>query len=469
MPQGQATDTATDVGGGSKFIPLTAADREANAHATDIIDDIVSAQADGGDNFQPRQQPKGEDDVTAKRQPPRPRIDDKRNAIIARFRGIRSQPQAEQTHDIDALASTGLPPEFEQYREPDGNAEDAAAERSRAIRDGQDDAGADDQRQAAPPKKVKLRVNHQDVEMDMDDVIAHAQKSMAADNILDSAKSKARELDDIIAQARNRVARPDPASHQTGQDRSQQAEPASQDQGNNGESHTSDDDGFSQLVETMQFGDVRDAAPLLRDTIDRAVDRAADRKVTVKMQQNRMNDEAARTGVILEKFNTDHPELQKDRSAQAVMKQYVYETQVDDLAAIGVTMESLQASVGHALSPGDIAQAHQFYRSEGYKLKKPEVMLEDAHDHMLGWRGTPKTKDATTPPVNGRQNGSVPPRIAVNVDREERRQQITPAPNRTSPPQQQRREIAPQRRPAGDVVLRMKQQRDLARGRSLGA
>lgn len=439
-------------------------DNEAQARALDVIDDIASSQRDdGGDNFQQRQQPSGEDGTTPKRQPPRPRIDDKRNAIIARFRGVRSQPPAEQTQDIDSLARNGLPPEFEQLRDgvsPDNAVQDAAVERA------QDNAGdGDDQRRAPLAKqKVKLRVNHQDIDMDMEDVIAEAQKSLAAGNILDTAKSKLREVDDLIAQTRNRVTRPDPASHHTGNEGSQ-AEQAQQDHGTDGGSHTSDDDALSRFVETVQFGDGKDAVPILGDTINRVVDQAVDRKVTLRMQQTRMNDEAARTDAILKQFNKDNPDLLKDRSAQAVMKQHVFEAQVEDLAAIGITMEGLQASIGHAPAPGDIAQAHQFYRSEGYKLKKPEVMLDEAHKHMKGWRGDATRKDPPTPPADDTRQGRPAPRIAVNVDRDERRQQITPAPNRTSPPQQQRREAAPQRRPAGDVVARMKQLRDQARGR----
>lgn len=449
--------------------PLTVTlDREAQAHALDVIDDIVATQRNGEDNFAPRPQPKGEDDVTT-RQKPQPFVNAKRNEIISRFKTQRSQRPTEQPDDIDMLARSGMPPEFEQFREPgDITAEDAAAERSTAIANGQDDDPEPDP--PAPPRKVKLRVNHQDVELDFDDVISHAQQSLAADGILNKAKSKLNEIDQLYEQTRNRVARPDPSGHQTGQDRSQQVDGAPSDQPDGSQSHTSDDDGLTQLVETMQFGDQKDAVPMLRDTIARIADQVSDRKVTFKLQQDRMNDEAARTGAVLGEFNAKHPELLKDRSAQAVMKEHVFATQVEDLAAIGVTPELLAQSIGHAPTPGDIAQAHQFYRSEGYKLRKPEKMLEDAYGHMLEFRGGKGgKKDVPTPPV-GDANGRPAPRIAVNVDREQRRQNIAPAPNRTAPPQQQQRQVQPQRQDAvKSAFMRMKQQRDQARGRVVGA
>lgn len=429
-------------------------DREANAAALDVIDDFNAKHGD--DNFQPRQQPKGEDDVT-ERSPPQPRVDNKRNDIISRFRTNRTENMTANVDTVDDFTRSGAPPEFEQFREP----EDDAPERTRAAQQ--------EPEPEAPPvrDKVKLRVNHQDLELAMEDVIAHAQKSLAADDILGNAKTKARELDDILSNARNRAVRPGPdADHQTGADRSQQpAQNESTDQEQHAEP-TSDGDDYSKLVETIQYGDPDDAKTLLKDTIDRAAERSADRVVTNKLQQSRMSDEAARTGKVLHDFNEGHPELLKDPYAQSVMKQHVYQAQVKDLTELGVTMEALAASIGHNPTPGDISNAHQFYRAEGYKLKRPEQMLNDAHDHLHEWRGTKKTDGQRQPANDGTKAA---PRIAVNVDREQRRQAITPAPSRTAPPQQQR-QSAPQRRDPSEqrasVVQMMQQKRNLARGRA---
>lgn len=431
-------------------------DREANAHALDVIDDIVSSQ--GSDNFAPRPEPSGEDNVTPRK--PQPFVNSKRNEIISRFKTARTQRPAEQPDDIDAMTRSGVPPDFEQFRQADDDEPaNAAADRSTAIANGQDDDLSPE-----PKQKVRLRVNHKDIDLDLDEVIAEAQKSLAAGNILDTAKSKLREVDDLIAQTRDRVARPDPAGHHTGQDRSQRADDGSSEPADNSQSHTSDDD-LTQLVETIAFGDSKDAVPMLRDTIDQRVDKAVDRKVTVRLQQGRMDDEAARTNAVLKEFNDKHPELSKNRAAHAVMKEYVLTAQVEDLAAIGVTPQSLAQSLGRNLTPDDVANAHQFYRAEGYKLTRPEQMLEAAHENMLEFTGRKGGKREPSPPA-GDNNGRVPPRIAVTVDRDQRRQNISPAPNRTSPPQQQQRQVQPQRQDSmKSAFMRMKNQRDAVRGR----
>lgn len=435
----------------AKDDPQTIAmDNDARALALQVVDDVVQ-QAQADDGFKPRPEPRGEDG--SQRQAPKPRFDNKRADIISRFRTIRDERPADPDNEIDNFTRSGVPQEFEQYRVDDEGRPAAPAPEPAAQQ-------VDPEPEApAQKRKIRLKVNHQIIEMDEDDVIAYAQRAVASDNILDNAKSKAREIDELLAQTRNRVARSDPNDgHHAVDQRSQQVD---QGQDQNGAAHTSDgDDEYTRLVETIQVGAPEDAVALLKDTIHKA----ATSVVTTRMQQDRMQDETARTGKVLTDFNTDHPELQEDEYAQAVMKQHVFKQQVEDLVKLGVTMDSLAQSVGHNPTPGDIAMAHQYYRAHGYKLTDPATMLTKAHDKLTEWRGGPKPNPKL---AQGEVPPKAPPRIAVNVDRSDRRQQIQPAPNRNSAPQPQQRQATPQRRDLGAVVQRVQQHRGLPRGRPM--
>jgi hypothetical protein len=373
--------------------------------------------------------------------PPAPQLrPDKRSDIVARFRADRNTEVDAQADEISDFTRSGMPPEFV----PAPEAPIAPVEAS--------------QPEPAPveptaPQKVKVKVRGQEMEITQDELLAHAQKSLAGEDYLEEGRSKVNELDKLISQARNKLSQP------TGQDGNtpppqnsgpQATDPAASPSGDGNPQHPADD--ITRVIEAIQFGDPADAHQLLSNTIRKAASESA----TAVVQAERLRDEGARTMKTLEDFKAQHPELAKDPFAKAVIEQRVIELQTEDLKAIGVDPNNLRQ--GQPVSADDISVAHRYYRSQGLKLRQPGEMLETAKNDFLAWKGTGK-EDPNPKPVP-----PAPPRVEVTVDRAARRQAVPQSPNRSATPPAPPQPAA-QPRDRSSIVEQMARGRNLPRGR----
>lgn len=414
-------------------------ERTMYADAANVIDDVARGPDDGAHQRQAPQQ-----DDQPQRQAPQPRVDDKRNEIVARFRAHRDERNEADRDDISDFARSGMPPEFDHLREVDDAPPLAPADAApvQAV----EPHIAEEAPKVAP--RIKLKVHGEEKEYALDEVIAQAQIALASDNILGKAKTRLQEVDDLLRDTRNKVARPDQNGHQTDQTRTQPTDNSSQDDG----SHTSDDP-YDKLIETIQFGDPTEAKPLLRKTIANE----ASREVTQQLQAERMKNEGVRAGKVIAEFSAKYPDLASDESANAVMQSRIYRIQLSDLESIGVTPQSLEASAGRQVTAGDIAEAHKWYRAEGFSLKTPEVMLQESYDHLLKWKGP----GAATPQPQPAETERAPPRVEVNLNRDTRRAAIPQSPTRTAVPMQPPQgQPGAQRRDPSLVIQQMQQKRD---------
>jgi hypothetical protein len=296
---------------------------------------------------------------------------------------------------------------------------------------------------AAPPKH-KLKVHGQEVELSLDDIIAKAQIALASENILEDAKSKHKELDSILADARNKVARVDrPAQHQ-GQQTNTQSPTGEQPDPSAPEHH---EDPIAKLVETLQFGDPNEARALLQKTIADS----SKQVVEQTLLNQRLRDEGARAAKVLADFEGKHPEIAKDPMARAAIEAKLLDVQTQEIIALGIDPNTLRPD-GLPPTPGDIAAAHRWYRSEGYKVTPVEHQLETAIESYRAWKGI-KTENPADP-----QAGKAPPRIEVNVDREKRRAAIQQQPSQAGIQQRPAApQPAPQPRDRSDIVAQMKE------------
>lgn len=368
--------------------------------------------------------------------PVKGKFDDRRAEIVARFRTEgRGQQVEDQTDDISQFARSGLPPEFampqpEPIEQPDAQLEP-------------------EPQPQAPAPKIKLKVRGQEVEMTLDEVIAKAQIATASDDYLGEAKNLRDQAEVFFRQARDGAPRPaQTAQHPDGQNGSQTAD---QDAPTGEAPQHPEGDPLTELIETIQFGDPTKARGLLDDTLSRITTN----KVNEALQTARLRDEGARTAEVLDTFKTQHPELANDPMAGAAIERRMYDLQIDDLKKLGVDPSKIPTESGK-VTPADIAVAHRYYRANGFKVRGPADMLEQATNDFVTWKGGDKTVDPTTP--------QAPPRIEVRVDRDQRRQSIPQQPSRTAPPRTPAQQ-PPQQRDRSSIVQDMLAARNKPRGR----
>jgi hypothetical protein len=406
--------------------------------ALDVVDDVVV------DIVQPAAPPPAPE---AEPSLPTPRADKKRDEIISRFRADRTAREEEERDEITEFARTNaLPPEFQPPAPPEPTQADAPGE----------DADPAEVTPAAEPEPeplptattVKVKVNGEERELSLDQVIAKAQIALASEGILDEVKSLKKHYEGLVGQPN--VARPDQHGHHAEPNRTQSPEtdpPAAPTAAD-----PNQDDEFGKLIETIQFGDPAEAKTLLAQTIGRAVAEAVPKVVSTALQSDRLKDEGARTAKVLKDFEQSHPELAKDPMARAVIERRIYDLQVEDIRKLGVD----PAAIGNG-APAVIADAHKYYRANGFAVRLPSQMLQQATDDFLEWKGVAKTNEPAPPATRGT------PRI--DVDRSARRAAIPQQPSRTAAPRAVPAPTAPAPRDRSQIVQTMARTRMQPRNR----
>ena len=332
------------------------------ADALDVPGDVALAPAEPI----ARAEPEAKEPPTP---PTRSKFDDKRAEITARFRESRGQEPAETEEKIDDYIRAGLPP-----LEPEPEAEETSAENSaeNSAETGAEQAAS--VTEETTPRKFKLKVNGQELELSEEELIANAQKSLATDNILDKAKSKLADIDRLEQQIRQRATQP---ANQDGHHADpQRAAPELSPDLPDPQNQSVEDN----LIETIQFGDPAEARQKLRNTI------AAESSQVVKQEllAQRLRDEGARTAKLLKDFGEQHADIASDPNARAVIEVTTLQLQTEDLIALGLDPNQIRPDK-QPPQPGDIAAAHRYYRAMGMSVRSPQVMLEEAVDKYQTW------------------------------------------------------------------------------------
>ena len=420
----------------------TGIDPALNAEATNVIDD--GAPGDPGADAAPAPRPP----VTDQRQPPAPPpFISKRDEIIARFRNDRNTRQEEDQDDLGELAEgANLPLELRapapapaETLEPDTPAEPSPA---------------------APPAKHKVKVHGEERELTYEELVAQAQIALASDNVLDKAKLRLEEADRLLKQVKENAARGGLPGDHTGAT-AQSLQP--QNPVNPDEQGAPDQDPeFAKLIETLQFGDPAEASTLFETTIDKRVNARVNSAVEQALQGQRLKDEGARTAKVLSDFEQKHADIAKDPFANAAIQTRMFQLQVDDLKALGVDPAQLPTLSG-TVTPADIAMAHRWYRAQGYNVRKPEDLLDQAVTDFVAWKGPKASAEQPSPAAT--PAGKAPPRVEVAVDRDARRAAIPQQPDRAAAPRPAPSQAAPQPRDRSAIVQNMIASRSAPRGK----
>lgn len=411
----------------------------------------------------PAPQPQGDQPQT--RQPPKTGgiFDDKRAAIVARFRAERNAPVGETDEITDFTRSGGMPEDFRQFDQATGadvQPQPDAPAAEEGAQPAPDAAAAPPA--AEPPKTVKLTVHGKEKELTFDEVIAQAQIALASDNILDAAKTKLKDIEALEADVRNRVQRGDsPGQHQAGP----AAHPAGQPDPSADPSNTTEDP-FQKMVEAIQFGDPAEARTIVQNTIGQVAQAATQQALA----NNRLQQDAIAGQKAKADFEAKHPDIAADPNAVAVMERNIFDQQAADLKALNVDLNRIRND-GLPATPADIANYHQALRADGrFAVRSIEQMFDNAHKNFLEWKGIKPNPAADlpappTPPQPPQQQRSPAPKVEITVDRQQRRQAAPPQPARPAPapaPQPQ----APRER--SDVIQAMKDRNARLRGSTLG-
>lgn len=268
--------------------------------------------------------------------------------------------------------------------------------------DGADTTIVAEQR-ADEPRKIKVKVRHQERELTEDELIAAAQKTLAGDEYLEEARKL---LEDAKQLAPSRP-------HQDGDDAAntdRQAEEAAD------PSHQTDE----QLAERLQFGLPEEAAEVIKQL--RKSGTTDPGEIQRAVYDSQRNVDVTKATRAYEKFVSANGDLVKDPIAHAAMEAAFYNGVRTDLRKLGYTDEQLPTATAK------LVEAHRFHRIQGQDVRDTAALLEDSKLTVEKFRGAKSGDDEPAP--GARKDNTV----AVRVDRSERRAGIPLQPARSALP-----------------------------------
>jgi hypothetical protein len=232
------------------------------------------------------------------------------------------------------------------------------------------------------------------------DVVAEAQKSLAAGNILETAKE--------FLQGAKR----EPRDAATPSDRDEPAAAAGANR-----------DPYGELVEELQFGNPRDASEKLRAAIE------SERQTAARdaARHVRVENELVRSQGALQAFQTHHPELAADEFARDAIT-----TQVQ--REINADLEAARRSGVLAEIPRTQDERnglHTQLRAFGAPVRGMADIFTEAGKKYQTWRGD---QPAPRPATTTTQPASAAPRVELSPAREQRRAAIPTQPASGSVP-----------------------------------
>ncbi|MBV8755406.1 MAG: hypothetical protein JO328_21340 [Hyphomicrobiales bacterium] len=272
---------------------------------------------------------------------------------------------------------------------------------------------------------VKVKVHGREAWLPEGEVIAEAQKSLAAGNLLESAK-------EVLSGARGLTtdAGPPPARGQ-GRTTDEEASDPSSVLG------PPSSDPYVALAQTLQLENAEAAGTRLKQTIASETAKARQEAAREAARQVRIESELAVSQRALASFENTHPELAADEFARdAITTQVQREINADLQAAVsqGILKELPQTQ-------DERNGLHTQLRAFGAPVRAIGAIFDAAGTKYATWRGG---STAAAPPrkpevrnQNTENSSSAPtaPRVELTTARQERRAQIVTQPtNGTAPP-----------------------------------
>jgi hypothetical protein len=284
------------------------------------------------------------------------------------------------------------------------------------------------------PKTRTVTVRGKAVEMTDDEILAAAQKNLAADSYLDEARDLLQEAKQIKAERAGRAPQHPEGDTQRTQDDELMNDP------DEARQHPGDE--LEQAIEQIQFGDPKEAAAKIRKVMRDVSEKEADEGQMRRLVKN----DIARVQVVLKTFSDANPTIANDKIAAQAIEQFVYDVTREEIERLGDVDPSKIPQ-----NPAELANWHRFYRINGRSVSNPEALLESAKGRYLKWKGV--SEKPVVPAAKAA------PRVVVNVDRTERRAAIPNQPTRSMAPRPDAQNRQPEGKSRSDVIMKMRQQR----------
>ena len=296
-------------------------------------------------------------------------------------------------------------------------------------------AAAEPQPEVRQPRMITQTIRGKQVTKSEDEWLELARKVDAADSYLEESRVLLETAKDIRAERAGQTDRPNDG--QTGAQDDGRTQDAPVAHRPNGELD------LKSVIEKIQFGDPEEAAQELGRVITTVASQQADQGQINRLIAN----DLAKSQADLKAFRAANPELDQDKIASVVIENLIYDIYRDEIKALGMDESQIPDN------PKDLADWHRFYRVNGHNVSKTSDILTKAKDKFTAYRGgSPQQKPAPTPRGEAR--------IAVNVDRTERRMAIPLQPTRAVVPR--RDEAQPAKTPEQsrkEAVQDMRRQR----------
>jgi hypothetical protein len=292
---------------------------------------------------------------------------------------------------------------------------------------------------------VKIKVHGREMFLPEDQVVAEAQKSLAAGNLLESAK-------EVLAGVRGQM--PDVRGQRSdvrGQ-MSEGADPTSDIRHSTSDLRPLTSDPYVALAQTLQMEPADAAGTKLKQAIEAETNKARQEAAREAAHRVRIETELAASQRALATFEQAHPDLAADEFARdAITTQAQREINADLQAAVaeGILKEL-------PTTQDERNGLHTQLRAFGAQVARPiGDIFAAAGGKYAAWRGGPAAPPPAKPEI--RNQNSAAPRVELTTARQERRAQIPAQPtNGTAPP----RPVAPpeqtmaQRRSAAVMAMR---------------
>lgn len=379
------------------------------------------ADVDAGDAVTREARVPGEE----QRQEPAPRqmspSDAAREAIANKFK----RPGAVIPFDGDMTKPENLYGEVaSEQLEPDPDAPEPGVPQDRTAR-------AEPER--AEPRMITRVVRGKSVTRSEDEWLELASKVDAADSYLEESRALLQDAKSIRAERAGRDPQ-HPEGQTSTQDDGQESDRTEQAR------HPGPD--LKSVVEKIQFGDPEEAARELGQVIASEATKQANEGHISRLIQN----DLARSQKALSDFLTANAELAKDKTASVVIENNIYDIFREEIQKLGIEEAQIPKD------PKSLADWHRFYRVHGHPVSNTPDVLKQAKGRFDEWRGaSPQPKPAV------RREGA-PARVAVNVERTDRRMAIPNQPSRAVAPRRDAQQ-APAKSKSSDVVAEMRRSR----------
>lgn len=311
------------------------------------------------------------------------------------------------------------------------------------------------------PRKLKVKVNREEIELSEEDVIAHAQQSLAAGSILEKAQRERAEAQTLLETLRRE--RANPPAPEAANPPSEQKRPPTPAASDTPPTPADDDPDMDDIVDRIQVGDPKQAREALQKYGDRIIEQVVarignlDERIVDTMEtvtENTARQTATRE--VLESFAKDNPEFRSARLQPAlatasleIMEEHMRTAGVSDDALNGfITSRKLTRAEGIG------AAYRHLLEMDGNKFKLP------THDVVLNSAADVIRKDLNLP---SRRPNPAPASVDAS-QRVERKERIALQPRRANAPLQgERRELTREERAKAAV-----QQMRASRGRRMG-